>query len=162
MWSICGDFKVIGLLLGQQSDFTKFPCFLCEWDGRDRISHCDKKERPRKQTFTPGIKNIILEPLIDPAKDLLPPLHIKIDLIKQFVRALSTNRPCFKYLCNKFPSLSYDKVKSGIFVGPQIRKLMLDSDFENVMCDLEKNAWNSFRMVANNLFGNYKTQITKK
>ena len=138
VWSICGDFKVIGLLLGQQSGFTKFPCFLCEWDSRDRISHWEKKEWPSRQTFTPGIKNIILEPLIDPAKVLLPPLHIKLGLMKQFVRALDTNRPCFKYLCNKFPSLSYDKVKSGIFVGPQIRKLMLDSDFENVMCDLEK------------------------
>ena len=58
--------------------------------------------------------------------------------MKQFVRVLGTKRPSLKYLCNKFPSLSYDKVKSGIFVGPQIRKLMLDSDFENVMCDLEK------------------------
>ena len=76
--------------------------------------------------------------------------------MKQFLRALDTQRPYFKYLCNKFPSLSYDKVKSGIFVGPQIRKLMLDSDFENVMCDFEINAWNSFRMVVNNFLGNYK------
>ncbi|GFV32392.1 uncharacterized protein TNCV_1676781 [Trichonephila clavipes] len=35
-WTICGDLKVIFMLLGQQSGYTKFPCFLCEWDSRDR------------------------------------------------------------------------------------------------------------------------------
>ena len=29
-WSIYGDIKVIGLLLGQQFGSTKYPCFLCE------------------------------------------------------------------------------------------------------------------------------------
>jgi hypothetical protein len=35
-WQICGDLKVIGLLKGQQRSYTKFPCFLCEWDSRVR------------------------------------------------------------------------------------------------------------------------------
>jgi hypothetical protein len=39
-WHICGDLKVIGLLLGQQRGYTKFPCFLCEWDSRARNKHC--------------------------------------------------------------------------------------------------------------------------
>jgi hypothetical protein len=39
-WQICGDLKVIGLLLGQQRCYTKFPCFLCEWDSRARDKHC--------------------------------------------------------------------------------------------------------------------------
>ncbi|GFS65865.1 uncharacterized protein TNCV_390901 [Trichonephila clavipes] len=38
-WTICGDLKVISMLLGQQSGYTKFPCFLCEWDTRDRKQH---------------------------------------------------------------------------------------------------------------------------
>jgi hypothetical protein len=33
-WLICGDFKVIGILLGQQAGYTKMPCFLCEWYSR--------------------------------------------------------------------------------------------------------------------------------
>jgi predicted nucleic acid-binding Zn ribbon protein len=28
-WQLCGDLKVIGLLLEQQRGYTKFPCFLC-------------------------------------------------------------------------------------------------------------------------------------
>ncbi|GFV20682.1 uncharacterized protein TNCV_777271 [Trichonephila clavipes] len=38
-WTICGDLKVISMLLGQQSGYTKFPCFLCKWDSRDRKQH---------------------------------------------------------------------------------------------------------------------------
>lgn len=29
-WIVCGDIKVLGMLLGQQGGYTKFPCFLCE------------------------------------------------------------------------------------------------------------------------------------
>ena len=31
---VCGDFKAIGILLGQQTEYTKVPCFICEWDSR--------------------------------------------------------------------------------------------------------------------------------
>ena len=36
LWRICGDLKVIGLLLGLQSCFTKYCCFLSLWDSRAR------------------------------------------------------------------------------------------------------------------------------
>ena len=38
-WMICGDLKMICILLGHQSGYTKFPCFLCLWDSRDRENH---------------------------------------------------------------------------------------------------------------------------
>jgi len=31
-WQICGALKVIALLLGLQQGFTKYCCFICEWD----------------------------------------------------------------------------------------------------------------------------------
>ena len=33
-WLICEDLKVVGLVLGFQGGYTKYPCFLCLWDGR--------------------------------------------------------------------------------------------------------------------------------
>ncbi|GFU90785.1 uncharacterized protein TNCV_4870171 [Trichonephila clavipes] len=42
-WTICGYLKVIFMLLGQQSGYTKFPCFLCEWNSRDRKQHYVKQ-----------------------------------------------------------------------------------------------------------------------
>jgi hypothetical protein len=30
-WKLCGDLKVVALLLGIQLEYTKYSCFLCEW-----------------------------------------------------------------------------------------------------------------------------------
>ncbi|GBM64754.1 hypothetical protein AVEN_263281-1 [Araneus ventricosus] len=35
-WHICADLKVIAVLVGLQAGYTKFCCFLCQWDSRDR------------------------------------------------------------------------------------------------------------------------------
>jgi hypothetical protein len=43
LWYVFGDLKVIALLIGLQTGYTKFCCFLCEWDSRDRKkSFCQK------------------------------------------------------------------------------------------------------------------------
>jgi len=78
--------------------------------------------------------------------------------MKQFVKALDKNKNCFQYLCKKFPQLSEAKLKEGIFVGPQIRKLCKDNAFLNSMTTIEKNAWISFKEVINNFFGNIKSE----
>jgi hypothetical protein len=46
--------------------------------------------------------------------------------MKQFVKALDGNENCFHDPSNKFSEFSEAKVKVGIFVGPQIRKLTKD------------------------------------
>ena len=55
---------------------------------------------------------------------LLPPLHTRLGMTKQFVKALDRNSSCFQYLCTRFSSLSHAKIREGIFDGPQIRKLI--------------------------------------
>ena len=62
---------------------------------------------------------------------LLPQLHIKLGLIKQFVKALPKEGEQFKYLCDQFPGLFEQKLKEGVFVGHDIRKLMKYKNFEN-------------------------------
>ncbi|KAF2357609.1 hypothetical protein FHG87_011636 [Trinorchestia longiramus] len=37
-WIICVDLKMVNFLLGQQSGFTKYPCFICMWDSRERVA----------------------------------------------------------------------------------------------------------------------------
>ena len=43
-WAICGDLKVIGILLGLQKGYTKMPCFLCEWDSRNHEEHWKRRK----------------------------------------------------------------------------------------------------------------------
>ncbi|GBP34939.1 hypothetical protein EVAR_26530_1 [Eumeta japonica] len=50
----------------------------------------------------------------------------------------------FQYLKTKFPQISDAKMKEGIFVGPQIRELMKDSNFESTLNEAEQRAWTAF------------------
>jgi hypothetical protein len=52
----------------------------------------------------------------------MPPLHIKLGLMKQFGTALDKELAAFEYMRDFFPKLSEAKVKAGVFVGPQIRR----------------------------------------
>ena len=45
-WEVCGDFKVIAVLLGLQAGYTKYSCFLYEWNSRARGTHCSRKHWP--------------------------------------------------------------------------------------------------------------------
>ena len=100
-----GDFKVIAILLGLQSGYTKYCFFLCGWDSRARDSHYVRKSWPKRQSLTPGFKNVAHEPLIESSKILLPPLHIKLGLIKNFVKALDVNGSAFTYMKNSRSSV---------------------------------------------------------
>lgn len=160
-FKLCGDLKVIALLLGLQLGFTKYCCFLCEWDSRDRNNHYHKKDWPKREGLTPGEKNVLHQPLVEPTRVLLPPLHIKLGLIKNFVKAMDRNGSGFTYLREKFPKVSDAKIKEGIFVGPQIRELLKDNIFEEKLSLLEKSAWKSFKNVAQNFLGNHKASNYK-
>ena len=69
---------------------------------------------------------------------ILPTLHIKMGLIKQFVKALNKENACFKYIGEKLLNLNDEKGKEGVFVGPQIKKLTKDLQFLSTMTNVEK------------------------
>ena len=58
-WCICGDLKVIGLLLGMQPGYTKYCCFICEWNSRARKSHYIQKDWPLRDELIPAKKSKI-------------------------------------------------------------------------------------------------------
>jgi len=155
-WEVCGDSNVIAVLLGLQAGYTKYSCFLCEWNSRARDTHYSRKHWSRTQSLTPGLKNVIHKPLIKPSKVLPPPLHIKLGLMKNFVKVLDVKGSAFTYLCGKSPMLAFEKVKAVVFIGPQIRQLFKDQQFEGVLSDKEKAARQSFEKVSNGFLGNFK------
>ena len=93
-----------------------------------------------REFFTAGYRTILHPALVDRFNVILPPLHIKVGLMKQFVKALNKESACFKYIREKFPCTSAEKAKNGVFVGPQIRKLTKDAQFLSAMTDVEKKA----------------------
>lgn len=156
-WVICVDLKMVNFLLGQQGGYTKFPCFICLWDSRAKSEHWTRKEWPSREALVPGNHNVTNVPLVSRDRIILPPLHIKLGLMKQYVKALNKDGGCFNYISTKFPNLSSEKLKAGIFDGPQIRKLVNDPNFSCTMSEVEKNAWDSFVWVIQNFLGNRKS-----
>lgn len=62
-----------------------------------------------------GQHNVINEALVPIENILLPPLHIKLGIVKSFIKALDRNGDGFQYLRTIFPRLSEAKLKEGMF-----------------------------------------------
>ena len=123
-WLICGDLKVIALLLGLQQGFIKYCCVFWEWDSRAWSLQYSRKDGPARKSLEPGIMNVENQPLVQPSKILLLSMHLKLVLVKYFVKAMNQEEAAFTYLREKVPRLSEAKSKEGIFIGPQIRDLI--------------------------------------
>ncbi|GBM76479.1 hypothetical protein AVEN_233082-1 [Araneus ventricosus] len=157
-WHICADLKVIAVLVLLQAGYTKFCCFLCRWDSRNRKKHYIKKVWSKRQFLTPVAKNVENEALVASEKILLPSLHIKLGLMKNFVKAMDYGGSGFQYLRLKFPKLSEAKIKEDIYVGPQNRQLMKDPVFESKLTKKKAAAWTSFKELEKNFLGNHKAE----
>ena len=53
--------------------------------------------------------------------------------MKNFMKALHKNGAAFQHLSTVLPGLSAAKLKEGIFVGPQNREVLKDTDFEELL-----------------------------
>jgi len=153
-WQICGDLKVIALLLGLPQGFTKYCCFIYEWDSRPR-SHYSRKDWPARKSLQPGVMNVENQPLVEPSKILLPSMHLKFGLMNNFVKAMNQEEAAFTYSREKFPRLNETKLKEGIFIGPQI----LEEYFDTLLQGDENAASDSFKFVVKGFLGNRRAQI---
>lgn len=83
---------------------------------------------------------------------------VQLGFMKQFVKVLPKEDECFKYLLwPQFPSLSDIKLKEGVFVRQNIRKMMNNDDFETKMKTIMNvKAWKSFKLVVASFLGNKK------
>lgn len=182
-WKIVSDLKVLTILLGLQGGYTKNPCYFCEWDSRAAENHYSRRDWPPRKSIV-GQKNMINLPLVETKNIILPPLHLKLGYMKQFGKRLDPAGKAFSYLKSLFPKLSDAKIKegefkrikieilkktlitshtfSGVFVGPQIRKVMKDENFVKTLKPVEKRAWKSFVALCENFLGNNRSENYKK
>ena len=52
--------------------------------------------------------------------------------------------------------MSDTKIKEGIFIGPQIRELMQDKQFNEDLNETEENVWLSFKSICKDFLGYHK------
>ena len=64
-------------------------------------------------------------------------------------------------LKSKFPKLSEAKIKEGVFIGPQIRELMKNIEFDESLSSEERKTWLSVKNVIRNFLRNHKSKYYK-
>jgi hypothetical protein len=81
-----------------QSGYTKFCCFRCNWDSREKDKHYKMKDWSMREKSVPGEMGVRNRPPLDKEKILLPPPHSKLGLMKNFVKVTNTHGKGFEYL----------------------------------------------------------------
>ena len=102
------------------------------------------------------------QPLADAAKILMPPLDIKLGLIKQSVKQLDTEGEAFKYIQQLFPKLSEAKTKARVFIGPEVTRLIDSTDFPELLSEAERTAWMCFVSVVHGFLGKHRAKNFRK
>lgn len=111
-WKISCDFKVMAILCGLKGGYAKYMCFKCLWDSRYKGDQYKKKDWPPR-TIKVGEHSLIRPPLVPFNKLLLPPLHLKLGIVKNFIKQIVKRQPVFDCLVRIFPGLSAAKIKEG-------------------------------------------------
>lgn len=158
-FKVVADFKVISILMGLQGGNTKYPCFLCLYDSRDYSHHFTTSTWPARTEHIAHRYNVVQEKLVNSENIIVPPLHIKLGIMTQFIKAIGRqgNEEAIDYLDAMFPRLSRYKIEEGIFVGPQIRKALHSDGFKEHLTLDQKTAWESFEAIIDGFLGNHKS-----
>jgi len=75
--------------------------------------------------------------------------------MRNFGKGMDKTGRGLEYLRNKFPNVSDAKIKEGIFIGPQIRELLQDKQFDEDLNETERNEWLSFQRICKDFAGNH-------
>lgn len=117
------DFKIVNFLFGQERGYTKYPPLSLELESpglvNQRKSQCRRAKHHQKDFFSP--------------------FHIKLALMKRFVKALDKEGSCFQYLRSSFSVLSKETIKA-VFLLSSNTKMIDDENFLDSMIGAEKDA----------------------
>lgn len=96
-FKIVADLKVVGLLMGLKKAYPKYPCFLCSWDSRAYSpQHYTTENWPATTAQTNTDEYSVVEQQLVPKENMiLPPLHIKLVLMTQFIKTLGEDSQNF-------------------------------------------------------------------
>ena len=105
--------------------------------------------------------NVHSHPLVERNKILFPPLHIKLGVMKNFVKAMDREGSGFAFL-QKFTWISMEKLVAGIFDGPKIRELIKDPMFNKALSEAELSVWQILKSVVTNFLRNHQNEKCKR
>ena len=83
-----------------------------------------------RSTFLLGEYNVKQNLLVDMNKMSLSLLHMKLCLMKDFVKAMNANDNAFQHLSTMYSSLLASKISKYIFIRPQLLDMLKNTKFE--------------------------------
>jgi hypothetical protein len=118
--------------------------------------HYLKTDWSQRKYLKVGEKNVQHPALAEWHRILLPFLHIKLSLVKNFVKAMDQTGSAFKYLAEKFPPLSEVKIKEGGFCGSSDLQALQRQYVQQPTSGQLKKAWDMFLLVSANFLGSIR------
>ena len=115
-----------------------------------------------RENSVPGEKWVRNQLIFDKDKILLLPPHIKLGLMKNFIKSVNKHGKDFEYLRKKFLKLTDAKLKEGVFIGLQIHDIIDDDLSEHLLMETEESAWPTFKVVFLNFVGNVQAKKYKE
>lgn len=135
----------------------KYPCIYCLFDARSNERY-EQFLWPYRSTPIPGEFNVVHRPLISSENVILPILHIKLGIFKQFAKYIDHTGEAFQrivhffqglyhylnyFLMKRFLRISIAKVSNGVLTGPQINSLFRDEQFLSALSGVEFRAFSA-------------------
>ena len=113
------------------------PCVFCLFHAQSNERYT-RLEWEKRDEFIVGQHSVENPPLILSKDIILPVLHLKLGIFKQFIKYLK-NDAAISIVGEMFPRTSTQKVTAGIFTGPQVDKIIEDDGFISALTE-EENA----------------------
>ena len=85
---VCRDLKVLSMLLGQRGVIPSTHAFCVYGTAQLKMNTGFVSNGQKEMSLQLEKKNILNQSLVSPDKVLLPPFHIKLGLMKQYVKSL--------------------------------------------------------------------------
>lgn len=139
-WQICSDLKIVGLLSGSnfphdpcfvratsilflpkglKGGYAQYQCFICEFEGRKDVLHYIGHKWKLRQDSVKGEISVVNDPLVPKDKIILPPLHIKLGIVRNFIVSLKLTEgsDLFKILKDILKTSSQKTIAGSIFLS---------------------------------------------
>ena len=119
---VIADFKIVAFLMGLQGGLENFHATFATGIVETQLHTTIEEYVQNELNILLGKANIKWDPLTDPRKKLMPPLHIKLAPFKHFVKAVDKNSDAFRYPQNFCPKFLKKKDRSWYFCWPANKK----------------------------------------
>lgn len=115
MMSTSGEFAAILMWLLYLLTIKKVSPSISAFKGRATSLHYTDHQWTPRVTFRVGVDSIDHMSLVLASEVILPPLHIKLHLVRNFTRALDHSGAALTFLKTVFPKLRAAKIDAGKF-----------------------------------------------